>query len=652
MSTTNTISGQLERISTASVVIWNKAKDMQLSLPAGSYWDSITSSDQTIYGTSNKIATADSGAGEYYTSESDHGTFNFGLDASAAAIKAINVQNYLGQVGNSTGDYITSENYTLKSGSSVFIPAGYNITPFTINASAAGSGLDATTAEAKHLYRGKTAYSINSSGDATKILGTLSQVYMYNPDGAYNSAKLGGSYIRVNLNSAWEDKADLNLYPETISTNIRYRNTGSAGVTGNSTTNGSVGTLSSQVNLETYDVYGDTTAHGSNSASGKTAGKYLKVSLTPGYYDSPIYTSIAQNPTVNTSITVKKVNGQDGKVDTIANSLIVPAGYYTEQITITPTIYDLDGNVEDILNYTDLTVSSKLTVDDGDKTITFNPTDSAYNCDYFGKVTIPVAQYSHNDTDGTDTITEGGYIQAGKTFGTANGGHKLLDSSEITVSTTNSSGAVNTNKFTVTIPEDIFTSSSAVTATFSIQSGKHDSLALSTYDNNKFGGSTVISTTNINKQCFKVTDSISSAGWLDVTSDSKYYKIQDFTRGSTSSGSTGYYTVSAPGWIQAGSYVADKEVDLSKTYTGAYSSTGVFDPTLAELTIDAGSVLLKKLVVKQITAGTAKYTLQESDLTSNKVNITASMDEDGEVSSYMSSITVDNSIILEKLMSI
>jgi hypothetical protein len=45
MSTTNTISGQLERISTASVVIWNKAKDMQLSLPAGSYWDSITSSD-------------------------------------------------------------------------------------------------------------------------------------------------------------------------------------------------------------------------------------------------------------------------------------------------------------------------------------------------------------------------------------------------------------------------------------------------------------------------------------------------------------------------------------------------------------------------------------------------------------------------------
>jgi hypothetical protein len=85
--------------------------------------------------------------------------------------------------------------------------------------------------------------------------------------------------------------------------------------------------------------------------------------------------------------------------------LVIPAGYYTEQITITPTIYDLDGNVEDILNYTDLTVSDKLTVDDGDLVITFNPTDSAYNCDYFGKVTIPVAKYSHNDKDGTDTIT-------------------------------------------------------------------------------------------------------------------------------------------------------------------------------------------------------------------------------------------------------
>ena len=119
MATTNTITGQLNRINAAANLIWNKASDMALQLPAGSYWDLISKSDKAITGV-NLITGVDSPEAEYkIDSNGGKATYNFGIDAVAQAIWNINSRAYLET--NTAGTYI-SGNQDINAKTEIRIP--------------------------------------------------------------------------------------------------------------------------------------------------------------------------------------------------------------------------------------------------------------------------------------------------------------------------------------------------------------------------------------------------------------------------------------------------------------------------------------------------------------------------------------------------
>ena len=148
MATINTITGQLARINSSAKTIWNAASNMALKIPAGSYWDLTSSRDQDIYGTNNIITGQDSPAAAYtINSSGETATYNFGIDAVAAALAAINVRPYLETDNNNL--YLSGDQ-SLNAGAVVKIPVGYNKTPFKITVNSLGSQLSSTTAAAKH----------------------------------------------------------------------------------------------------------------------------------------------------------------------------------------------------------------------------------------------------------------------------------------------------------------------------------------------------------------------------------------------------------------------------------------------------------------------------------------------------------------------
>lgn len=615
MATINTITGQLNRINTAANLIETKAIEMALRLPAGSYWDLKSKSDKEITGV-NLIT------GPYNTNGGPQ-TYDFGIDAVAAALAAINIRTFLET--DSSNSYLSGDQ-SLSAGDIIKIPVGYNKTAFTITAKVLGSQLANTTAAAKYLYTGKTAYIKNPGEDPKIITGSLTDVYLYGSTDGYNTNKVNGNFLKVSINNAATD--------EYLNTNIYYR-------------------IPETVVTESTSV-----AKISSETSNDKA--YVKVNLLKGYYDKDIVTDITYISGIQRKeVKVQRYFNPDGTTTNIANTLTIPGGYYRDGLVITPVFEDRehqDGEpLESILNILDLDLSGgpTLTFDDNGIKI-FNPVhyNSTESYDYFGEVIIPKAVLLSEN--GQITVTGSGWINKNEIFGVK---YNILTPGQITVSDDwDSTNKVITDKiFTIKVDRGYY-SSTNVTKEFTVKTGNH-TLTTTFHNDSKFGGSTAIDSNNItiiSHQFEKVSDSI-TAGWIAASSSTTYYKVQNWVRKGATIKTNDYYTVGTPGWISAGT---DPRADYAgfKYVGNALNSGGTYNPVnnSSNLTIPAGTVLTNDLTVNPITVGQATYKILAGDLADSDsiITITSSKDIDGQEETYMSQITVDMTLILQELQKI
>lgn len=652
MSTINNITGQLSRISSAAITVWNKAKDMNLALPGGSYWDLNSNTDKTIYGTANTISSSNSGEASYIiNSAGDTEVYNFGIDAAAAAINQINAQTFLGRYDTAGGNYVSNNNITLSENRSIYVPVGYNKNPYTITAGSISSQLINTTIEAKYLFLNKTAYA-KYQDKVELITGTLSKVYLYNPTKAFNSSKIQNNYLQVSVNAEWETDNQLQT-PDLLQTNIPYKQTQTTqSITGSSTEDGTVG-IQSNLTITSYDVYSG------NSSTDKKPTQYLSLIPTPGYYDTSWDTNIKYNPVFDNTVEITRTTDAEGNSSAVANTLVVPAGYYSKEVIITPQVKDIEGNIEDILNYTDISIAGDFT---GDPFV-LNP--NSYNgksYDYFGKVTIAKAVKEVNKF-GQLNVTTGGWINKGL-YGNAYGGLTPLTASHITSSPWDSTKSeISSQTFEVTVAKGHYNVAD-VTKQFTIRTGLHktiDPTLIFNYNNAKFGGETTrTDLTYINKKFGKLSDGVMYSGWINAFDEDYYFAISDYTRVSTVVETADYHKVAVGGWIDANSVVGTSILDMS-TNKGYNANTGVYTPiNTSQLVINPGAVIPQKVVINPISVGEATYKIDSEDLSNSddgdsdvaKFKVTAAMDQDGEVSSYMSAITIDMSLILNQLQQI
>lgn len=605
MATINTITGQLNRINTAANLIQTKAIEMALQLPAGSYWDLKSKSDKEITGV-NLIT------GPYNTNGGPQ-TYDFGIDAVAAALYAINIQDI-------------KEDKILSAGNSISIPVGYNKTTFTITAEGLGTQLSNTTAAAKHLYTGKTAYIKNAAGNPEIITGTLANVYLYGSTDGPNANKVNGNFLKVSINNAATD--------EYLDTNIYYR-VPDAVVTES--------TSVAKISAETSD--------------GKS---YVKVNLSKGYYDKDIVTDIAYISGIQRKeVKVQRYFNPDGTSTNIANTLTIPAGYYRDGLVITPVFEDREHQgeepLESILNILDLDLSGGPTLTfDSNNIKVFNPVhyNGVDSYDYFGEVIIPKAGLTSEN--GQVTVTGSGWVNKDEVFGIKYG---ILTSNQINVSDDwDSTNKVITDKvFTIKVDSGYY-SSTNVTKKFTVKTGNH-TLTTTFHDDTKFGGSTTIDSSNIttiSHQFEKVSDS-TTAGWIAASSSTTYYKVQNWVRKGATAKTNDYYTIGTPGWISAGT---DPRADYNgfKYVGNALNSGGTYNPVnnSQNLTIPAGTVLTNDLTVNPITVGQATYKILAGDLADGDsiITITSSKDTDGQEETYMSQVTIDMTLILQELQKI
>lgn len=616
MATTNTITGQLTRINAAANLIWNKASDMALQLPAGSYWDLISKSDKAITGV-NLITGVDSPEAEYkIDSNGGKATYNFGIDAVAAALAAINVRPYLET--DSSNSYLSGDQ-SLKAGDIIKIPVGYNKTAFTITAKVLGSQLANTTAAAKYLYTGKTAYIKNPGEDPKIIIGSLTDVYLYGSTDGPNANKVNGNFLKVSINNAATD--------EYLNTNIYYRVPETV-----VTESTSVAKISSETtNNKDY---------------------YLKVNLLKGYYDKDIVTDIPYIKGVQQrEVKVQRYTTPDGDATNIVNTLTIPRGYYKDGLVITPIFEDSGNNEESILNVIDLNLS-EVTIDFGENTnkvfnpVQYNGTDSY---DYFKEVIIPKATLTFDN--GLVTVTKSGWINTDEALGVRYG---ILTGNQITVSDDwDSTNKVITDKtFTIKVDQGYY-SSTNVTKQFTIKTGQHI-LETTFYDDPKFGGRDAIDSSNIttiSHQFEKVSDS-TTAGWIAASSSTTYYKVQSWGRKGSTPKTNDYYTIKTPGWISA---TDTREGYAGFKYVGnALNSGGTYNPVnnSSNLTIPAGTVLTNDLTVNKITVGAAEYTITDADLANADSNTNVTKFTVETTSGYMNKITINMVRFLEELQKI
>lgn len=609
MATINTITGQLNRINTAANLIETKAIEMALRLPAGSYWDFKSKSDKEITGV-NSIT------GPYNTNGGPQ-TYDFGIDAVAAALAAINIRTFLET--DSSNSYLSGDQ-SLSAGDIIKIPVGYNKTAFTITAKVLGSQLANTTAAAKYLYTGKTAYIKNPGEDPKIITGSLTDVYLYGSTDGYNANKVNGNFLKVSINNAATD--------EYLNTNIYYR-------------------IPETVVTESTSV-----AKIASETSNDKA--YLKVNLLKGYYDKDIVTDIPYISGVQQKeVKVQRYTTPDGDATNIVNTLTIPGGYYKDGLVITPVFEDSGDNLESILNVINLNLSG-TTIDFGENTSKiFNPVQYGGNggYDYFGEVIIPKANLTFEN--GLVTVTGSGWVNIDEAFGVQYG---ILTDNQITVSDDwDSTNKVITDKvFTIKVDQGYY-SSTNVTKEFTVKAGQH-TLETTFHDDANFGGSEAIDSSNIttiSHQFEKVSDSI-TAGWITPSSSTTYYRVQSWVRKGANVNTNDYYTVGTPGWISG---TDTREGYAGFQYVGnALNSGGTYNPVTSSLMlrIEAGTVLTNPLIVNPITVGQATYKILEGDLADGDsiITIIPSKDTDGQEETYMSQVTIDMTLILQELQKI
>ena len=419
MATLNTISGQLERVVDSIEKIQSYFRWTGLKIPAGRYWDFNTKAEVSL--DSGNILANHLADSKTYKTYSGNLEYKLGVDALAATVRQMRIENYLETDASNT---VLIGNQTISAGQTIKIPMGFNCTPFTITANTLGVQLTPTTAQASHIFYNKTAYVQQSSGaDPVKITGTLAKVFLPNTN------KINNGNLQVALAEGSQ---------EFLTTNIPYNFTQATEPSvGSSTVNGVVG-ATQNLAIQSYEVYQGQNATGN-----------------AGYYDRGWHTNILYDP-INSdqTIKIKKVKGADGEEATTVNTLIFKAGYYSKDIQIKPVVEDVAGNTEDVLNYTDINLGGDFQFSGNQ--LLLNP--DSYNgkhYDYFGKVVINQAVSSVKD-DGSFVVSTGGWINSGD-YGKAFGGLKPLSVENIVASNstqyTNKDGfTLNSNKFTINIP--------------------------------------------------------------------------------------------------------------------------------------------------------------------------------------------------------
>lgn len=136
------------------------------------------------------------------------------------------------------------------------------------------------------------------------------------------------------------------------------------------------------------------------------------------------------------TIEISRYKDPDGSTGNIARSVTIPRGYYSQDITLTPTFKDNSGNIENILNYADLSVSGVLTFTNNNKI--FYPQEDN-GVDYYGNVTIPKATMS-SQTNGTSKVTSSGWVNENDIYGNAYGGYPEQASHTLTARANNKFG--------------------------------------------------------------------------------------------------------------------------------------------------------------------------------------------------------------------
>lgn len=146
---------------------------------------------------------------------------------------------------------------------------------------------------------------------------------------------------------------------------------------------------------------------------------------------------LAVNSTNATAtIEINRYKNPDNSEGNVARSVTIPAGYYAEDITLTPTFKDNANEVESILNYADLAVSGTLTFTNNNRV--FYPKEDN-GVDYYGNVTIPKAALSVQ-SNGTAKVTTSGWVNANDVYGTAYGGYSASATHTLTARTDNKFG--------------------------------------------------------------------------------------------------------------------------------------------------------------------------------------------------------------------
>lgn len=140
------------------------------------------------------------------------------------------------------------------------------------------------------------------------------------------------------------------------------------------------------------------------------------------------------------TIEISRYKDPDGSTGNIARSVTIPRGYYSQDITLTPTFKDNSGNIENILNYADLSVSGILTFTNNNKI--FYPQEDN-GVDYYGNITIPKA-IINSQANGTSKVTSSGWVNENDIYGNAYGGYPEQASHTLTARANNKFGTSTT----------------------------------------------------------------------------------------------------------------------------------------------------------------------------------------------------------------
>ena len=276
------------------------------------------------------------------------------------------------------------------------------------------------------------------------------------------------------------------------------------------------------------------------------------------------------------TIEISRYKNPDGSTGNIARSVTIPRGYYSQDITLTPTFKDNSGNIENILNYADLSVSGVLDFTNNNKI--FYPQEDN-GVDYYGNVTISKA-IINSQANGTSKVTSSGWVNENDIYGNAYGGY----------------------------PE-------------------YTSHTLTARDNNKFGTSTTISSGNITTLTKQYYTDVITKGHTD--GETKYLKVQDcsFSLTTTINGNTIYQptitknsetNVASSSAIttkpSSGYYVA---VESSANTNSAKAIASINTHTPGWKSVDNDTTFEKNFTIKTNASKTTYIPINASTITAN-----------------------------------